>query len=63
NVRATNFCDVAVTLVNPDDERSATAIATSAIDNTVKGAGGQAVQNMNIMFGLDERAGLDRPGL
>ncbi len=63
NVRATNFCDVAVTLVNPDDERSATVIATSAIDNTVKGAGGQAVQNMNIMFGLDERAGLDRPGL
>ncbi|MHC4251400.1 MAG: N-acetyl-gamma-glutamyl-phosphate reductase [Planctomycetota bacterium] len=62
-VRATNFCDVAVTLVNSDDERSATVIATSAIDNTVKGAGGQAVQNMNIMFGLDERAGLDRPGM
>jgi N-acetyl-gamma-glutamyl-phosphate reductase len=63
NVRATNFCDVAVTLVNSDDEPSATVIATSAIDNTVKGAGGQAVQNMNIMFGLDERAGLDRPGM
>ena len=60
NVRGTNFCDLAVTLVNADDERAATVIATSAIDNTVKGASGQAVQNMNIMFGLDETAGLDR---
>jgi N-acetyl-gamma-glutamyl-phosphate reductase len=59
NVRATNFCDVAVTFV----KRTATVVATSAIDNTVKGAGGQAVQNMNIMFGLDERTGLDRPGM
>ncbi len=59
NVRATNFCDVAVTLI----ERTSTVVATSAIDNTVKGAGGQAVQNMNIMFGLDECASLDRPGM
>jgi len=59
NVRATNFCDVAVTFV----EGTATIVATSAVDNTVKGAGGQAVQNMNIMFGLDERAGLDRSGM
>jgi len=59
SVRATNFCDVAVTLV----ESTATIVATSAVDNTVKGAGGQAVENMNIMFGLDERAGLDRPGM
>ena len=35
----------------------------SAIDNLVKGAAGQAVQNMNLMFGLPETTGLDRPGL
>ena len=57
NVRASNFCDVGVTLV----ERSSTIVVATAIDNTVKGAGGQAVQNMNIMFGIDERMGLDRP--
>jgi N-acetyl-gamma-glutamyl-phosphate reductase len=33
-------------------------ILTSAIDNLIKGAAGQAVQNMNVMFGLDETAGL-----
>jgi N-acetyl-gamma-glutamyl-phosphate reductase len=59
NVRATNFCDIGVTLV----ERSSLVVVTTAIDNTVKGAGGQAVQNMNIMFGVDERMGLDRPGM
>jgi N-acetyl-gamma-glutamyl-phosphate reductase len=58
NVRATNFCDVGVALV----ERSSQVVIVTAIDNTVKGAGGQAVQNMNIMFELDEKAGLDRPG-
>ena len=35
-----------------------TLILTSAIDNLVKGAAGQAVQNMNLMFGFDEQAGL-----
>jgi N-acetyl-gamma-glutamyl-phosphate reductase len=34
------------------------AVITSAIDNLLKGAVGQAVQNMNLMFGIDERAGL-----
>ena len=58
NVRATNFCDVGVALI----ERSSQVVIVTAIDNTVKGAGGQAVQCMNIMFGLDETAGLDRPG-
>ncbi len=58
NVRATNYCDVAATLV----ERTSQVVIVTAIDNTVKGAGGQAVQNMNIMFGLDETTGLDRPG-
>jgi len=34
-------------------------VITSMIDNLLKGAVGQAVQNMNIMFGLDEKAGLN----
>lgn len=59
NVRATNFCDIGVTLI----EATNTVVIVTAIDNTVKGAGGQAVQNMNIMFGLPERMGLDRPGM
>jgi N-acetyl-gamma-glutamyl-phosphate reductase len=36
-----------------------TVVVLSVIDNLTKGASGQAVQNMNIMFGLDEKAGLD----
>ena len=35
-------------------------VVLSVIDNLVKGASGQAVQNMNILFGLDERLGLSR---
>ena len=38
-------------------------IVTSAIDNLVKGAAGQAIQNMNIMFGLNEQAGLTFSGM
>jgi len=51
-VSYTNFCDVAVRVTGEY------VIAISAIDNLVKGASGQAVQNMNIVFGLDERLGL-----
>jgi N-acetyl-gamma-glutamyl-phosphate reductase len=40
-----------------------TVVAMGALDNLVKGAAGQAVQNANIMFGLDETLGLDYPGL
>ncbi|WP_031516785.1 N-acetyl-gamma-glutamyl-phosphate reductase [Desulfofalx alkaliphila] len=54
-----NYCDLWVTA----DARTKRVIVLSAIDNLVKGASGQAVQNMNIMFGLDERAGLDAVGL
>ena len=50
----TNFCDVTVTSVPGCD----TVIVVTAIDNLIKGAVGQAVQNMNIMFGLDETMGL-----
>ena len=40
------------------DERTNRVIAMGALDNLVKGAAGQAVQNMNIMFGFDEAEGL-----
>lgn len=53
-VRGTNFCDIGFKL----DERNNRLILISAIDNLVKGAAGQAVQNMNIMLGFDETAGL-----
>ncbi len=53
-VAYTNYCDIAFT--GGGDGRP--VIAVSAVDNLVKGASGQAVQNMNIMFGLNETAGL-----
>ena len=54
-----NFCDVAVRV---DPERGL-AVAVSAIDNLVKGAAGQAIQNMNLMFGLPETDGLWAAGM
>ncbi len=51
-VKTTNFCDLGFAA------RGRQVVVFSAIDNLVKGAAGQAVQNMNLMFGLDERAGL-----
>jgi N-acetyl-gamma-glutamyl-phosphate reductase len=54
NVKGTNCCDIGYFY----DETRGQLILMSAIDNLVKGAAGQAVQNMNIMFGLDETAGL-----
>lgn len=55
-VKTTNFCDIAA-------HSNGKQIAVfSAIDNLVKGAAGQAVQNMNLMFGLDETCGLKLVG-
>jgi N-acetyl-gamma-glutamyl-phosphate reductase len=54
NVRLSNFCDISVHLARGGK----TAIVVSAIDNMVKGAAGQAVQNMNVALGLDEAAGI-----
>ena len=54
NVRYSNYCDISLHM----DPRTNTFIAISAIDNMVKGAAGQAIQNMNLAFGLDETAGL-----
>jgi N-acetyl-gamma-glutamyl-phosphate reductase len=53
-VRLSNYCDISVHL----DHEGRTLIAIAAIDNMVKGAAGQAVQNMNIIAGFDETAGL-----
>jgi N-acetyl-gamma-glutamyl-phosphate reductase len=54
HVRGSNYCDIGFTL----DKSRGCLILASAIDNLIKGAAGQAVQNMNIMLGLDERTGL-----
>ena len=51
-VKTTNFCDLGFAT------RGRSVAVFSAIDNLVKGAAGQAVQNMNLMFGLDEKTGL-----
>lgn len=54
-VRGSNFCDIGVTV----DKRTGRIIVVSAIDNLIKGASGQAVQNMNIINGLPENMGLE----
>nr|MDA3835431.1 N-acetyl-gamma-glutamyl-phosphate reductase [Spirochaetales bacterium] len=54
-VKGSNLCDIGFTV----DERTNRVIAGGAIDNLVKGASGQAVQNMNIMFGIPEETGLN----
>ncbi|HEY1339742.1 MAG TPA: N-acetyl-gamma-glutamyl-phosphate reductase [Bryobacteraceae bacterium] len=53
-VARTNFCDIGVTV----DRATGRAVVVSAIDNLVKGAAGQAVQNMNLMLGFPETEGL-----
>ena len=54
HVRGTNFCDIALRV----DEKRRKVIVISAIDNLIKGAAGQAVQSMNIMFKRPEQEGL-----
>jgi len=54
-VRGSNFCDIGITL----DERANRIIVVSALDNLVKGAAGQAVQNMNIVCDFPETMGLE----
>ena len=56
-VRGTNFCDVAV------ESEGDRVVAVSAIDNLVKGASGQAIQNMNLMCGFAENDGLRSAGM
>jgi N-acetyl-gamma-glutamyl-phosphate reductase len=59
NVRGSNRCQIAVHRPQGGD----TVVILSVIDNLVKGAAGQAVQNMNLMFGLEETAGLGAIGV
>src|SRR3954453_4088577 len=58
SVRAANLCRIAVHRPPQSARGSDTLVVLSVIDNLVKGASGQAVQNMNLMFGLPETAGL-----
>ena len=55
NVRGSNYCDIGVKV----NESDGWAVIVTAIDNLVKGASGEAVQNMNIMLGYPETMGLD----
>jgi N-acetyl-gamma-glutamyl-phosphate reductase len=59
HVISSNFCDIGLKV----DSRNQRLIITSAIDNLIKGASGQAIQNMNIMLGLDEKTGLMAPAI
>jgi N-acetyl-gamma-glutamyl-phosphate reductase len=58
-VAGSNFIDIGLVV----DERLNRVIILSALDNLGKGASSQALQSMNIMFGYDEKSGLDSPGL
>ncbi|MBE3587066.1 MAG: N-acetyl-gamma-glutamyl-phosphate reductase [Thermoanaerobacteraceae bacterium] len=58
-VVGSNHCDIGLVV----DSRTGRVVVVSAIDNLIKGAAGQAVQNMNIMFGLPEDTGLAGPGI
>lgn len=55
-VRGTNFCDIGVQV----DKRTQRLLVVSVIDNLIKGAAGQAIQNMNLMYQLPEMMGLDQ---
>ncbi len=58
-VVGSNYCDIGFEL----DAKSNRLVAVAAIDNLIKGASGQAIQNMNLMFGFDEIKGLEAPAL
>jgi N-acetyl-gamma-glutamyl-phosphate reductase len=59
NVRGANHCQIGVCYLPANNM----VVVMSVIDNLVKGASGQAIQNMNIMFGLDESEGLQTVAL
>lgn len=54
DIVGTNFCDISISI----DEVTKMCIVMSAIDNVIKGASGQAIQNMNVMYGFEETEGL-----
>ena len=57
-VAGSNCCYIGTAI----EEKTGRLIVVSCIDNLIKGASGQAIQNMNVMFGLDESAGLPKVG-
>jgi len=59
HVRGTNYCNLMVSV----DTRLNRLRIVSHIDNLMKGQAGSALQNMNLMFGLPETTGLNRPGI
>ncbi len=59
NVYGSNYCQIGLAV----DKRTQRVIVLSVIDNLVKGAAGQAIQNMNLMLGFDEKEGLDFSGI
>ena len=58
-VNGSNFCDIAAKV----DARTGRLIVISALDNLLKGASGQAIQNLNLMIGCEETAGLQSAGV
>ena len=58
SVKGSNYCDILPNV----DERNNRLIVVSVVDNLIKGAAGQAVQNANLVCGLDETTGLKDPG-
>ncbi|MEC8956952.1 MAG: N-acetyl-gamma-glutamyl-phosphate reductase [Nitrospinota bacterium] len=59
SISGSNFCDIGIKI----DSRVNRLVITSAIDNLIKGASGQAIQNMNIMLGFGETTGLQSPAI
>ena len=62
-IKGSMFCDVAVSIGDIVTDGKRTVVAHSALDNLVKGGAGQAVQSMNLVLGLPETMGIQRPAL
>jgi N-acetyl-gamma-glutamyl-phosphate reductase len=63
SVRAVNVCRIAIHRPPEGAKSRDTLVVLAVIDNLVKGAAGQAIQNMNLMFGVPESTGLDQPAV
>ncbi len=63
NVQGSNDCHIGLAAETRTGRKTAVLVIITAIDNLVKGAAGQAVQNMNLMMGFEETLGLSAPGL
>jgi len=59
SVKSSNYCQISIQYIKHSNK----LVIMSVIDNLVKGAAGQAIQNMNLMFGLEEQEGLTQIGL